>query len=439
VGDFEAAIGCSQNFHCFFLTCLLGHTEIGYIWSTFSTKPGTASRATQNSNGIEMRRHFSTQAGLWGYLVVGALANSGCPPPTTVTEYCTETVTKTVTCTETTTLPPTTIYPPPSTTTTTTTVYPPPSTTTTTTTVYPPPSTTTTTTTVHPPPSTTTTTTTVYPPPTTVYPPASTTTVTHTDTITRSPPPPVTYTTTEIVTKPGPPGPTVYRTVITTIGVTATIPGPTVTSVKTTTNVVPGQGTTLTLTVPAMCPTNPPGPTKTVLPSLEDVLIAAGCKNFLAFIKSDREIWTLFNSNYTHTVFAPSDEFFTFNGTIGTSPTFTSRRLRKRDTQQSPAEARYQAGIYFNGIGTMGQGDVMQTNLFTANLGGAPQVVVANGVDAPGLTRRDLLDGFALHARQSQNSSQQRLVTVDSGLGDVTRVIKGDLQYQGGLVQVVNR
>jgi len=346
-----------------------------------------------------------------------------CPPPqvVTTTEICTVTVTTpgprpppvTVTCTETLTktLPP----PPP----------PPPSTVTCTETITKPP----------PPPVTVTRTDTF----TVHLPPAPPSTVTSTETVAGSRPPPSTITSIVTVTGPALPPSTATRTTTTT---TTELRAKEVTVVHfaTVTEKVGSPPITVTVTEKVFT-SQPPQPPK--LRTLAEALVAAGCSNFLAFIRSNPAAWAIINSDKTRTVFAPSDAYFTFNGTH-----HASRGLLLRDdgsgvSLEEEGQATYQAITERTPIELLRQqgGSVLTTNNNDANLNGSNQKVVSDSrQDAGGaLAKRAMLSGWELSARQLDNQTLlQSLVNVESGLGAVTHVINGDVGYDRGVIQVTD-
>ena len=165
-------------------------------------------------------------------------------------------------------------------------------------------------------------------------------------------------------------------------------------------------------------------------PSLADALIAAGCRNFLRYLQSNPDAWALANSDRTHTVFAPSDAYFQFNGTV------SSRDLFIRDERDDFGALSYQTSGDYNNIGQRQPGarlrarqlqwpidKVISTNLKDALLNGSTQKVVSD-------SRRGV---------ESGSGTLAGLVRLDSGLGNAAHVVNPDYEYDRGLIQVTDR
>ncbi|KAH8885294.1 FAS1 domain-containing protein [Thozetella sp. PMI_491] len=196
-----------------------------------------------------------------------------------------------------------------------------------------------------------------------------------------------------------------------------------------------------TVTVTELSPSSSLQPSK--LPSLAEALIAAGCSNFLHYIQSNATVWEIFNSPQTQTVFAPSDRFFSFNGSL-----IASRFRARGDGDESTTEAgqaTYQSGTDRANMARIRNppGQVQNTNNRNANLKGNSQKVVSDSRDpsvAAHPSKRDIVARSDLLLRQAENTSisLDSLVRIDSGLGAVNNIINGDIAYTGGLIQVTD-
>lgn len=165
------------------------------------------------------------------------------------------------------------------------------------------------------------------------------------------------------------------------------------------------------------------------LPSLYDALVAAGASNFATFLQENTNASDLYGTGSGMTVFAPYD------CAIGTS------RLLRRDTTAT-ALAHYQlvdstTTLQEASAGANG-GTVLSTVLKTSGLTDSTQKLVSDtrSTNTTTVSKRYTLNARAPSRRSTNDTS---LLRIESGLGAVTNVIKADIPYDGGLIQLTDR
>ena len=173
---------------------------------------------------------------------------------------------------------------------------------------------------------------------------------------------------------------------------------------------------------------------------LLEVLRDSGASNFAATIASDPFLSNLYLSSGVQTVFAPSDD----------TPAAKTKR------QETPAQEQgggYQASsdIITINLMNMRSGTQIQTRNTKANLGGKNQ----SAISAPDSTNsnpskksrkrtssvtdlRDLLPRGDQNSTLPTNDTNPSLPRIFSGLGNNVSIIKGDIPYDGGLIQLVD-
>ena len=166
---------------------------------------------------------------------------------------------------------------------------------------------------------------------------------------------------------------------------------------------------------------------------LLEVLRDSGASEFAAKIASDPFLSNLYLSGGVQTVFAPSDD----------TP---AAKMKRQETPAQEQGGSYQASSDLNSISLMNTppGVQVATTNKIAILGGKPQSVVSASNSTSSRKRtssvteqRDLLP------RDDQNSTLRTndtsaLPRVFSGLGNNVSIIKGDIPYDGGLIQLVD-
>ena len=160
-------------------------------------------------------------------------------------------------------------------------------------------------------------------------------------------------------------------------------------------------------------------------PGLFDALRNVGASQFAAAIEYDPNLSALYNSSQVQTVFAPADDTLAALG----------KRLESPAAEQNGS---FQAGSALTNLSSTlkSPGDIIETNCQVANLGGKTQNVVSDSrnTTSSSSARR----GVSLLDRQSTDSTLPSLVRIFSGLGNNVSIIKADIPYDGGLIQVVD-
>lgn len=153
--------------------------------------------------------------------------------------------------------------------------------------------------------------------------------------------------------------------------------------------------------------------------SLGDALrYQAGASQFAQRIESDAALLALAQSN-TLTVFAPADS----NCTLAS--------LRRRETVNE--QNSYQLQPAFSSLQSLGRkpGEVLVTLNNVGNLNGASQVAVAHPADPRIISPNP-------RTRRTIGNLTVKTVTISSGLGNNVSIIRGDILYDGGIIQVVD-
>lgn len=190
-----------------------------------------------------------------------------------------------------------------------------------------------------------------------------------------------------------------------------------------------------------------PSPTSSASP-LADALVAAGCSNFLNWLQSDASTWELFTSQQL-TVFAPSDEFFQYDGSA----------IPKRETR-AETQAKNQAS---NAISTYGDpshdqpapsnnasstSTIVPRTTSDINFEELPkgQIVLTTNNDSNTYPNATVLvvndqnstDTSSQTTRRMRPRGWQTSVVVTSGLGNTVDITKADVVYNNGLIQVTD-
>jgi hypothetical protein len=163
------------------------------------------------------------------------------------------------------------------------------------------------------------------------------------------------------------------------------------------------------------------------VPSLLEALQNAGASQFAAMIESDPTSSALYLSSQVQTVFAPADDNVT-------SPAYIKRRNTPTQEQQLGLQASG-ASNYLSDINS-GYGVPISTKDTNATLGGKPQNVVTDtrNTSSSSTTRRSI----SLLNPRSSNSTLTPLLSIFSGLGNNVSIIKADIPYAGGVIQIVD-
>lgn len=150
--------------------------------------------------------------------------------------------------------------------------------------------------------------------------------------------------------------------------------------------------------------------------SLGDALrYHAGASKFAQTIESDAELSALVRSK-SLTIFAPADS----NRSLA--------YLRRRDTN---GETKNLFQIH-EGLSTLSAlrtkpGEVVITEDDSGNLNGSRQAVVAHSGDYQNA-----------RIRRTVGNHTGETITISSGLGNNVSIIRGDIPYDGGIIQVVD-
>lgn len=156
--------------------------------------------------------------------------------------------------------------------------------------------------------------------------------------------------------------------------------------------------------------------------SLGDALrYQAGASHFAQTIESNANLSALVKSGPL-TIFAPADS----NSSLA--------YLRRRDTVDGAKDERQISGE-INDIQALRTipGKVVGTKDNSGNLNGAPQSVVAHsGPYADPITSQNS------RIRRTIGNLTGERVTISSGLGKNVSIIRGDIPFDGGIIQVVD-
>ncbi|KAI1384406.1 FAS1 domain-containing protein [Hypoxylon trugodes] len=163
------------------------------------------------------------------------------------------------------------------------------------------------------------------------------------------------------------------------------------------------------------------------LPGLIDTLVASGASQFADFIQSDPETLQLYLSDQVQTVFAPLDS------------ASGNETLQERDL--SPAQRRTAAFQSAKGTTSIDlasrslPGLILKTNNNAPLLNNQPQRVVVD-TRPRNLTSPTKRWNPSSISRRGDNGTS--LLRISSGLGKTTNVIKGDIQYDGGILHITD-
>ncbi len=166
------------------------------------------------------------------------------------------------------------------------------------------------------------------------------------------------------------------------------------------------------------------------LPNIIDALVASGASQFADFIQSDPEVLQLYLSEKVKTVFAPSDLSLDNDIILGL-----------RDL--SPADRRVATFQSARGTTSLGSasrslpGSILETNNETPLLDGGGQRVVIDTrpLNSTSPTKRWSSNS---NSRRHANGTATSLLRISSGLGKITNVIEGDIQYDGGIIHITD-
>ena len=160
-------------------------------------------------------------------------------------------------------------------------------------------------------------------------------------------------------------------------------------------------------------------------PGLLEALRNAGASQFAAAIESDPASSALYLSSQVQTVFAPADD---------TLADYVKRQESPTQEQQMGIQASG-ASNYLASINRR-PGAPISTKDSSANLGGKSQNVVSDSRNTT--SSNSARRGLSLLRRQSSNATLPSLLSVFSGLGNNVSIIKADILYDGGVIQIVD-
>lgn len=148
----------------------------------------------------------------------------------------------------------------------------------------------------------------------------------------------------------------------------------------------------------------------------------AGASQFAQKIESNAQLRAIFLSGPL-TVFAPADS----NSSLA--------NLQRRDTDDETQTQRqvHEGIIHLQDLGRL-PGSVVETKDNSGNLGGAPQSVVAHS----GQFGDDKIISQNALIRRNIGNLTCETVTISSGLGKNVSIIRRDIVYDGGIIQVVD-
>lgn len=156
--------------------------------------------------------------------------------------------------------------------------------------------------------------------------------------------------------------------------------------------------------------------------SLGDALrYQAGASQFAQTIESNLELSALVRTTNL-TVFAP----------VNSNSTLAS--LRRRDTDNEKTPRQFHIGLTNIQALSTQPGEVVATHDNGGNLNGANQAVVAHS----GPTADPLIISHNPRIRRTIGNLTSKTVTISSGLGNNVSIIRGDIPYDGGIIQVVD-
>ncbi len=161
--------------------------------------------------------------------------------------------------------------------------------------------------------------------------------------------------------------------------------------------------------------------------SLEDALVAAGASGFAALIDSDPATQSLYHSGLIKTVFAPSDSALSLSWLRGRS----DKPAREKSYQGIESLIQIQANSPALPLPGLVLPTALDEPLLNPTTGGnKTQVVVAD-------TRRQP-DNSSVANCGAVPPTSPSLLKVSSGFGNVVNVIKADIPFDGGLIQLTD-
>ncbi|GAP86573.2 putative beta-ig-h3 fasciclin protein [Rosellinia necatrix] len=162
---------------------------------------------------------------------------------------------------------------------------------------------------------------------------------------------------------------------------------------------------------------------------LIDTLVASGASKFAAHIKSDPDVLQLFLSGQFQTLFAPDDT------------AFDDAALQARDL--TPTQRQMLAFHAVRGETSLGiasraiPGSVFETANESPLLGGRGQRIVTDTRPA-NVTVFTKRWNHQPDQRRETDAGSGPLLKITTGLGRATNVIKGDIEYDGGLIHITD-
>ncbi|RFU24390.1 hypothetical protein B7463_g11949, partial [Scytalidium lignicola] len=159
---------------------------------------------------------------------------------------------------------------------------------------------------------------------------------------------------------------------------------------------------------------------------LIEALQNAGASEYAQFIQSDPSIAALYASSNVQTVFAPID------GSV--LPSLPSRKRQANPTSERQAEYQGMRNINRLGASSVPPGAILPSNDNSANTGGQSQVAVTNPSNA---TQSPSEKRWLANIKRA-NGTYPSLLKVYTGLGNYVNIIKADIPYDGGLIQIVD-
>ncbi|KAI1088098.1 FAS1 domain-containing protein [Rostrohypoxylon terebratum] len=168
------------------------------------------------------------------------------------------------------------------------------------------------------------------------------------------------------------------------------------------------------------------------LPGLIDALVSSGASKFADFIQSDPEVLQLYLSGEVGTVFAPSDVGYdnsTLLALLGRDVSGADRRAAAFQSSRAITNLESSSRSF--------PGSILETNAQAPLLGGQGQRIVIDSRPL-NLTSPTMKRWMLPSLRRQSNGTTPSLLRISSGLGKIANVIKGDIQYSGGLIHITD-
>jgi len=162
--------------------------------------------------------------------------------------------------------------------------------------------------------------------------------------------------------------------------------------------------------------------------TLIEALQGAGASEFATQIESDPALGAVFFSSQVQTVFAPID-----------GCAYPSQLKGKR--QKNNQALLYQSIKQSNVLGAMstGSGKSMESNYNSTNLGGRGQSVVSDPRNVIQSTVAKRWASVPLRRNSHCNTtSAPSLLKIFTGLGNSVSIIQADIQYDGGVLHIID-